>query len=235
MDKYKFVSPSQTCAKAFTLPPLHFDQEQVIFQSPTLPPKWGDSKDAASKQKIMAQFMAWISSILIILTILAILYAAFKKCRYVSSLPRVCFPLYPFSTILQCTTCTDIFVEVVNLVNTEAMWAHFATVPVHPSQLRILGYPRAHDMNIIKICCFRQLQIDWQNIILMDLDRNVIKLPVLGKILIWATNDLENIQPNTPYQIKVFIWILDLIQPLEVKDDVHLTDHRLHYDSFMPL
>ena len=99
MDKYKFVSPSQTYAKAFTLPPMHFDNEPLKLQTPTLPPEWGESQDAASKQKVMVQFTAWISSILMILTILAILYTIFKKCRYVSSLPRVCFPLYPFSTI----------------------------------------------------------------------------------------------------------------------------------------
>ena len=83
-------------------------------------------------------------------------------------------------------------------------------------------------MNIIKICCFRQLQIDWQNIVLMNLDRNIAKLPVLGKISIWAIKDLENIQTNKPYQIKVFGRVLDLIQPLEVKDNVYLTDHRLY-------
>ena len=64
----------------------------------------------------------------------------------------------------------DIFVEVVNLASAEAMWAHFATVAIHPLQLRITGYPRAFDMNIIKLCCCRQLQINWQNIILCDLD-----------------------------------------------------------------
>ena len=35
--------------------------------------------------------------------------------------------------------------------------------------------------NVIKLCCCRQLQVDWQNIILCDLDRNIIKLPALGK------------------------------------------------------
>ena len=30
MDEYKFVSPSQMCVKAFTLPPMHFDQEPLI-------------------------------------------------------------------------------------------------------------------------------------------------------------------------------------------------------------
>ena len=40
----------------------------------------------------------------------------------------------------------DTFVEVVNLTSAEAMWAHFATVAVHPSQLWITGYPRAYDI-----------------------------------------------------------------------------------------
>ena len=171
---------------------------------------------------------AWVTTILIIITLLAILYTIFKKCRYVSSLPRVCFPLYPFSTILRGTACTDIFIEVVNLASAEAMWAHFASVAVHPSQLRITGYPRAYDMHIIKLCCCRQLQIDWQNIILCDLDRNIIKLPALGKISLWSTNDLESIEANIPYQIRVYGRVLDLVIPLEVKDDVHITDHRLY-------
>ena len=76
------------------------DQELLKFQPPTLPLEWGESKEAAGKQKVVAQFMAWVYCILNVLTILAILYTIFKKCQYVSSLPRVCFPLYPFSTIL---------------------------------------------------------------------------------------------------------------------------------------
>ena len=120
MDEYKFVNPSAppACVKAFSLPPAHPDQIQ--FQPPTLPQNLGD-KGAEGKQKLAAQMTAWITMILIIITLLAILYAIFKKCRYVSSLPRVCFPLYPFSTILRGTARTDIFVEVVNLASAEAM------------------------------------------------------------------------------------------------------------------
>ena len=176
MDEYKFVNPSAPPAsvKAYTLPPAYPDQ--INFQPPTLPQNWGD-KGAEGKQKLAAQMTAWITMFLIILTLLVILYTIFKKCRYVSSLPRVCFPLYPFSTILQ-RHCMhmDVFVEVVNLALAETMWAHFASVAVHPSQLQITGYPRAFDMHIIKLCCCRQLQIDWQNIVLCDLDRNIIKL-----------------------------------------------------------
>ena len=227
MDEYKFVNPSAppACVKAFSLPPAY--PNQIQFQPPTLPQNWGD-KGAEGKQKLAAQMTAGITIILIIITLLAILYAIFKKCRYVSSLPRVCFPLYPFSTILRGTARTDIFVEVVNLALAEAMWAHFASVAVHPSQLRITGYPRAYDMHIIKLCCCRQLQVDWQNIILCDLDRNIIKLPALGKISIWSTNDLESIETNIPYQIRVYGRVLDLVIPLEIKDDVHITDHRLY-------
>ena len=226
MDEYKFVNPSAppACVKAFSLPPVHPDQIQ--FQPPTLAQNWGD-KGAEGKQKLAAQMTTWIT-ILIIITLLAIIYTVFKKCHYVSSLPRVCFPLYPFSTILRGTAHTDIFVEVVNLALAEAMWAHFASVAVHPSQLRITGYPPTYDMHIIKLCCCRQLQVDWQNIILCDLDRNIIKLPALGKISLWFTNDLESIEANIPYQIRVYGRVLDLVIPLEIKDDAHITDHRLY-------
>ena len=52
MDEYKFVSPSQT----FTLPPLHFENQPLNFQLPTLPLDLGESKEAPSKQKVVAQF-----------------------------------------------------------------------------------------------------------------------------------------------------------------------------------
>ena len=122
----------------------------------------------------------------------------------------------------------DIFIEVVNLASTEAMWAHFASVVVHPLQLQITGYPRTYDMHIIELCCCRQLQIDWQNIVLHDLDRKLIKLPALGKISLWSMNDLESIETNIPYQIRVYGRVLDLVIPLEIKDDVNITDHRLY-------
>ena len=108
------------------------------------------------------------------------------------------------------------------------MWAHFATVAVHPSQLRITGYPQALDINVIKLCCCRQLQIDWKEIILSDLDQNIIKLPSLGKVSLWVTNDLVGIERNILYQIRVYGRVLDLVIPLEIKDDAHMIDHHLY-------
>ena len=96
MGEYKFVNPATT-TKAFTLPPAYPDE--FNFQLPSLPPDWGE-KGVEGQQKLAAKMSAWIMIILIIIALLAIVYTIFKKCRYVSSLPRVCFPLYPFSTIL---------------------------------------------------------------------------------------------------------------------------------------
>ena len=84
-----------------------------------------------------------ITAILITVGLLAILYTVFKKCRYVSSLPRVCFPIYPVSNFLRGTSRTDIFVEVINISTAKSIWAYFTTCAVHPSQLRITGYPSA--------------------------------------------------------------------------------------------
>ena len=180
MDEYKFINPS-TSVKVFTLPQAYPDK--INFQLPTLPQNWGD-KGVEGKQKTAAQLSALITTFLIILPLLAILYTVFKKCRYVSSLPRVCFPLYPFSTILQGTARMDVFIEVVNLASVEAMWACFASIAVHPSQLQITGYPCTFDMHIIKLCCGRQFQNDWQNIALCDLDQYIIlNCPPLVKYL----------------------------------------------------
>ena len=57
---------------------------------------------------------------------------------------------------------------------------------------------------------------------------NIIKLPALGKISVWSSNDLESIETNIPYQIRVYGRVLNLVIPLEIKDDVNITDHRLY-------
>ena len=89
MDKYKFVNPS-TSIKAFTLPPAY--PNKFNFQLPTLPLDWGD-KGAEGKQKIATQMSAWITTILVIIALLAILYTILKKCRYIFITPQSMLPL----------------------------------------------------------------------------------------------------------------------------------------------
>ena len=73
MDKYKFVNPS-SLANAFTLPLAYPDG--FIFKPPTLPPDWGD-KGAEGQQRLAAKMSTWVSMILIIIALLAIVYAIF--------------------------------------------------------------------------------------------------------------------------------------------------------------
>ena len=142
----------------------------------------------------------------------------------------MCFPIYPVSNLLRGTSRTDIFVEVINISTAKSIWAYFTTCAVYPSQLRITGYPSAQDMSIIKVCCVRQLQVDWQNIILCDTCQKVVKLPPCGHLSVWQTDSLESIENQQPYQIKVFGQILDQIMPIEIKDDVMQPppDYRLY-------
>ena len=94
MDKYKFVNPSAlpTCIKAYSLPPAY--PGQINFQLPTLPQNWGD-KGAEGKQKLAAQMTAWITMILIIISLLAILYTIFKKVSICILLTKGMLPLVP--------------------------------------------------------------------------------------------------------------------------------------------
>ena len=78
MDEYKFVNPSAppTCVKAFSLPPP--TQIKFNFNRP-LCHKIGEIRVQKEKQKLAAQMTAWITTILIIITLLAILYTISKN------------------------------------------------------------------------------------------------------------------------------------------------------------
>ena len=197
MEEYKFVNPagnSNSGVKAFTLPPFKNGEslKEFKYKPPTLPPNWEEMFVAQEKYVVFLNMI--ITAILIAVGLLAILYTICKKCRYVSSLPRVCFPIYPVSNFLRGTARTDIFVEVINISTAKSIWAYFTTCAVHPSQLQITGYPSARDMMIIKVCCVRQLQVVWQNTILCDTQQKVIKLPHCGHLSVWQADSLETIE-----------------------------------------
>ena len=220
MEEYKFVTSGNMPGgrvKAFTLPSLENGQK-VVFKPPTLPPNWEETFLAQDKQIVFLNTL--ITGFLISVGLLAILYTLCKKCRYVSSIPRICFPIYPISNFLWGTARTDIFVEIINLSTAKSLRAYFTTCAVHPSQLRITGYPAARDIAIIKVCCVCQLQVDWQNIVLCNTSRNIVKLPPCGHLSIWTTDSLKSVEQHQPYQIRVFGRILDQIQLIEIKDDV---------------
>ena len=147
MEEYKFVSPSANLnsrVKAFTLPASFYNGEfekQFTFRLLTLPPDWEEL--FIEQEKNIVFLNTTVMRVPIIVGLLAIMYTICKKCRYVSSIPQVCFPIYPVSDFLRGTAWTDIFVEVVNISTAKSIWAYFATCVIHPSQLRITGYSSA--------------------------------------------------------------------------------------------
>ena len=108
MEEYKFVSPFTNLnsgVKEFTLPAPFYKGEfekQFTFRLPTLPPDWEESY--IEKEKHITFLNTTITRVLITVGLLAILYTICKKCRYVSSIPRVCFPIYPVSNFLRGTS-----------------------------------------------------------------------------------------------------------------------------------
>ena len=217
IDEYKFVNPSAPPAwvkSIFSLPPAHPDQ--IHFQPPTLPQNWGD-KGAEGKQKLAAQMTAWITTILIIITLLAILYTIFKKMLLCILITKGVLPLVPIQHYTPRHRAHGYFRRGCKLGFSGSHVGAFRIRRSPPFTIKDHRLPPRLRHAYYKLCCCRQLQVDWQNIILCDLDRNIIKLPALGKISLWSTNDLESIEANIPYQIRVYGRVLDLVIPLELK------------------
>ena len=100
MEEYKFVNPAanpNSRVKAFTLPSFKNgeSQKEFVFRPPTLPPNWEEMFMTQEKHVVFLNTI--IMAILIAIGLFAVLYTICKKSKYVSSLPRLCFPIYPVS------------------------------------------------------------------------------------------------------------------------------------------
>ena len=70
-----------------------------------------------------------------------------QKCRYKSSITRVCFPVYPLSRIVH-GKYTDIFLEVTNTTTCQTIWVHLTKVAVFPSQLFLSHKLNSNQINM---------------------------------------------------------------------------------------
>ena len=205
LDEYEIVKTIQTTsAKSIETP------RPLIF---TIPPQLDEltENDSVPEEKMVVS----ITAITITITILAILFMIWRKFRYASSMARVCFPLYPLSKIIRGTARTDIFVEITDITTSETMWAHFATVAVHPSLLYVTGKLNTPDIRIMHVCCCKVMQIDWKNVLITDSKRKVIQLPQRGSVSIWTTQELKTVDTTRQYSIKILGRVLDQIMILK--------------------
>ena len=75
----------------------------------------------------------------IVCTIVAIiiLFQIFKRCRYMHSIVKYCFPFFPILRLLRGTRRTDLFVEVTNLMKGNTVWDHFTSTGYYPTSIRL--------------------------------------------------------------------------------------------------
>ena len=65
-----------------------------------------------------------ISFIVCAIIVIIILYQIFKRCCYMHSIVKYCFPFFPILRILRGTHRMDLFVEVTNPTKCNTIWAH---------------------------------------------------------------------------------------------------------------
>ena len=158
--------------------------------------------------------------IVIIASILVLVFAIWKKCRFASSTLCTCFPLYPLSYYYRGICRADIFVEVTNVANCKMMWAHFKQMAVHPTFLKRVRHLNSNNITIYETCCFESMSIDWERAgITLYHNEKPIPIPDVGTISIWTSGDLDCINADEQYQIRILGRVLDQIYdiPMDVK------------------
>ena len=114
LDEWQIIKTVPIKAEAG--PTLRPDVQPILT---LFPPHETNREDASmSPQCIMS--LAFIL-IVIIASLLVLVFAIWKKCRFTSSTLRTCFQVYPLSSYHRGTCRADIFVEVTNVANCKMM------------------------------------------------------------------------------------------------------------------
>ena len=79
-----------------------------------------------------------ISFIVCSIVAIVILYQIFKRCQYMHSIVKYCFPFFPILRILRGTHRTDLFMEVTNLMKGNTIWVHCTSTGYYPTLIRLL-------------------------------------------------------------------------------------------------
>ena len=163
----------------------------------TLPSNYPDA-DMIQPHKV-----AISTTTIIVITVMSIivLLTIYRKCRYKSSITRVCFLVYPLSRIVHGKYHTDIFLEVTNTTTFQTILAHLTKVAVYPSQLFITHKLNSNQINMSKFCCVRQVLINWNDIMLITNNHKEIQLPNKAAISIWTPTSLNDIEQHIQYDI----------------------------------
>ena len=78
-----------------------------------------------------------ISFIVYTIVAIIVLYQIFKRCHYMLSIVKYCFPFFLISRILRGIHRIDLFVEVTNLMKGNTIWAHYTSTGYYPTSIRL--------------------------------------------------------------------------------------------------
>ena len=78
-----------------------------------------------------------ISFIVCEIVAIIIFHQIFKRCHYMHSIVKYCFPFFPIWRILRGTHRMDLFVEVTNLTKGNPIWAHYTSTGYYPTSIRL--------------------------------------------------------------------------------------------------
>ena len=121
------IPPSKANPKGRTFPPLftiNLPEEDQIIE---------DLEDIEGMQTTIQV----ISYIVCAIAAIIILYQIFKRCHYMHSIVKYCFPFFPISRILRGTHRMDLFVEVTNLMKGNTIWAHYTSTGYYPTLIKL--------------------------------------------------------------------------------------------------
>ena len=125
------------------------------------------------------------------------MYQFFKRCQYMHSIVKYCFPFFPILRLLRGTHRTDLFVEVTNLTKCNSVWAHFTLTGYYPTSISLLRQIPKEKVCINTNCfCFKTMHIDWDNTIVTGISSSKIEMLIDAKASIFMDNDLTHINDN---------------------------------------
>ena len=138
-----------------------------------------------------------ISFIVCAIVSIILLYQIFKRCCYMHSIVKYCFPLFPILRILTGTHRMDLFVEVTNLTKGNTMWVHYTSTGYYPTSIRLSQQILKENVSIMNSwCCFKTMHIDWDNTVVTGISGIKIDMPTEAKVLIFTKNDLTHINDD---------------------------------------
>ena len=157
-----------------------------------------------------------IMIIVCIAIVLIVMYFCCTICSHTCTILKYCFPFLPISHIVHMSRCTDLFVEVTNIIKGNGIWAHFVSTGYFPSQIQLSRPIHKDDVQIETVCCiFKWIRINWSSINVTGISGTTITMPDMAYVSIFMDNDLTHITEDH-FEIKLIARLLDqmhVVQP----------------------